>query len=132
MRSAEHGIGVAIGFAAMIAVTAATAALGGDRHPALALAGYTAAVALVAAVVPLSDALLTALIGWLFLDGFVIGRGGDLGWHGTADLVRLGVPVAAACLVRGIAAYTRHRTARTDPWARSDRAVPARDLRRAA
>ena len=57
---------------------------------ALGLAAFAASVADPVA------ALVTAGVAFLLLDGFVVGHGGDLAWHGDADLVRLGVLVAAA------------------------------------
>ena len=47
-------------------------------------------------VVALAVALvLTAGIAWSFFVGFVIDRDGEVRWHGTADLVRLGVLIVA-------------------------------------
>lgn len=59
---------------------------------ALIVAGFAATVRNPAA------ALLTAGIAWSMYLGFLVGHAGELGWHGSVDLVRLGALVLAALI----------------------------------
>ena len=46
----------------------------------------------------LTAALLTAGLGWMFFNSFVVHAGGVLRWEGTSDLVRVAILAAAAVL----------------------------------
>jgi hypothetical protein len=46
--------------------------------------------------------LLSAAIGWLMLNGFVVNGLGELSWHGPADLGRLLFLAAVAMAVRAV------------------------------
>ena len=87
---------LAAGFAAstvgcFLASAAASPNDAGTRLAVLALV-----LAVYAAAVPnLPAAVLTAGIAWSFFLGFVIDRDGEMHWHGTADLARLGVLIVA-------------------------------------
>jgi hypothetical protein len=43
----------------------------------------------------------SALYGWLFFDGFIVGRQAHLAWHGVIDLDRI-LELAGAALAIGI------------------------------
>lgn len=67
---------------------------------------------------------------WLFADGFLVNRFGQLSWHGSADALRLAVFLGAAVLgaTAGLAFRSRVRNAqgdaggpqgpRQEPWSR--------------
>jgi hypothetical protein len=93
------GIALAAGFATAAAGCLLAALASPPHEPgprlvvlALAVAGFAAAVR------NLTAALLTAGIAWSMYLGFLVGHAGELRWHGGADLMPLGVLVAAALL----------------------------------
>lgn len=43
--------------------------------------------------------LASAALGWLFVDGFILGRHAHLAWHGVADLTRVLLLLAVAVVV---------------------------------
>ena len=78
-------------------------------NAALGLLAVVAAAYAAATASPVG-ALATSVWGWLFLDGFVVHQYGDLGWDGWADVVRLGVLVAAAVVGTAIGLAQRKST----------------------
>jgi hypothetical protein len=68
-----------------VATTAAVAA-GGTRHPLVALAVLASALLAATAHLTFGAALAAGGIAWLFFDGFVIGRHGNLAWGGTREV----------------------------------------------
>jgi K+-sensing histidine kinase KdpD len=71
-----------------------------SRHisRSLALATFALGVTVCAALVRAGAAFLLAACAFLDFNGFVVGdTDGSLHWHGTADVVRLGVLFACAC-----------------------------------
>lgn len=70
----------------------------------VAFAAFALAVALVAWWVAPVGAIVAALLGFLFADGFAVDSAGTLDWHGSADLLRLaalvGLAVTASLLGR--------------------------------
>ncbi|WTW96877.1 hypothetical protein OG216_27510 [Streptomycetaceae bacterium NBC_01309] len=104
-----RGSGPVIGFAVAVATSLIVVAAGGTRHHVAALAAYAVATAAVCAFVRLAEGVAVAGMAWLFLNGFVVHRAGELRWDGTADLVRLAVLAAAAFAARGIAVAAARR-----------------------
>ena len=88
---------------AAVATMAAVAA-GGTRHPLVVL--VVLASVLLAAGMRLNPyaALAAGVIGWLFYDGFIVGRHGNLAWAGAREgwwlLVLLGVALCGSVLGR--------------------------------
>lgn len=89
---APFGIQVGAGAALMVSAAAAGALLFADRDAAgrlivvaVAAGGYAALVADTRA------ALITAGLGYLLFDGFLVNRFGDLTWDGTTSLWHLTV-----------------------------------------
>ncbi|NUU22748.1 MAG: hypothetical protein HOV68_14725 [Streptomycetaceae bacterium] len=95
----------------MIATSLVVVAAGGTRHTAAALAVYALVAAAAGLFLAVPDAVVTAVLCWFFVDGFVIGRTGHLQWHGSADIGRIGVLLGAA-LGGHLAAVAIRRTAR--------------------
>jgi hypothetical protein len=96
------GFALAVGFTAVLAGTAAAAAVNRHNLP-LRVAVVAAFVAVGAALsATLSGAAGAAGMGWLFTNGFLVNGLGDLAWRGLADLIRLAVLAAAA--LAGLAA----------------------------
>ncbi|MFI0258417.1 DUF4118 domain-containing protein [Streptomyces sp. NPDC017056] len=98
---------------------------GGRAHPALSAAAFAALAAAVAALSRPGRALAAAVVCWLFLDGFLVNRGGDLAWH-AADRVDLTVVLlsglagtAATACARALAPGSAARTAWS--WLRTRR-----------
>jgi hypothetical protein len=90
--------GLLAGYGAAAVATLAGVALGGTGHPKLALAVLQLAVLVAATKMSLPVALVSAVVAWLFYDGFVIGRHGNLAWEGASGEWWLLVLVAtAAC-----------------------------------
>jgi hypothetical protein len=83
-------------FAGSAAVTVLAVVAGGDRHPVAALAAYALPAAAVSLPARLAVTPAVAAICWLFDNGFITDRRAVLGWHGSADLWRLGILLAAA------------------------------------
>jgi hypothetical protein len=108
------GFALAAGFTAVLVGTAAAAAV--NRHdPTLRVAVVAAFVAVAAALsATLAGAACAAGMGWLFTNGFLVNRGGDLAWRGTADLVRVAVLVAAALAGLALGRAWLRRDAGTD------------------
>jgi K+-sensing histidine kinase KdpD len=90
--------GMLAGYCVIAAATIAVVAAGGTRHPLVAL--VVLALALLAATrrMTLPASLACGVMAWLFYDGFVIGRHGDLAWAGVREAWWLLVLLAtAAC-----------------------------------
>jgi K+-sensing histidine kinase KdpD len=64
----------------------------------VSFAVFAAAVVSCAAVSTPIVALLLSVCAWLDFDGFVVGHEGTLRWHGTTDVLRVGVLVGCAVL----------------------------------
>jgi hypothetical protein len=87
---------LAAGFAASVVGCFLASAAAAPSDTGTRLAVLALVLAVYAAAVPnLSAAVLSAGIAWSFFLGFVIDRDGEVRWHGTADLVRLGVLIVA-------------------------------------
>jgi hypothetical protein len=96
------------GYCVAAAGTAVAVAAGGTRHPVGALAVLALAVVIAAGRMTLTAALASGAICWLFWDGFVIGRHGDLVWHGPFVAWSLLV-LGAAALSGFVLGRMRHR-----------------------
>ena len=92
-RNAE---GALAGYCVVAAATTAAVAAGGTRHPVVALVVVALVVLAVARRMTLPTGLASGVMAWLFYDGFVIGRHGDLAWTGVREVWWLLVLVAAA------------------------------------
>jgi hypothetical protein len=88
--------GLLAGYCWLAAATGLAVLGGGTRRPAVALGILALAVLIVALRASWLAALGTGALGWLFYDGFFIGRHAQLAWHGVADLGPLGVLLGAA------------------------------------
>jgi len=47
-------------------------------------------------------AVLSAGLGWLMLNGFVVNQYGALSWHGNSDVINLAVLVGVAVLTAAV------------------------------
>lgn len=104
-RGAE---GLLAGYGLAAVVTMAAVAVGGTRHPGVAAAGLAFAVFVAGRRMSMPVALASGVIGWLFYDGFIVGRHGDLVWpRGPGPAWWLLVLVAAAGCGSALA-RTRH------------------------
>jgi hypothetical protein len=92
-RNAE---GVLAGYCVVAVATAAAVATGGTRHPLVALAVLAFALLVAASRMTLPVAGASGTLAWLFYDGFVIGRHGDLAWAGVREAWWLLALVAVA------------------------------------
>lgn len=90
------GYGLLAGYGVMAVTTAAAVAVGGTRHPNVALALLAVAAFAVATATTAAAALGTCVTGWLCYAGFITGRHAHLAWHGPADLGRFAVLAGAA------------------------------------
>ncbi|MFV0131442.1 hypothetical protein ACLGI4_27655 [Streptomyces sp. HMX112] len=78
-------------------------AVGGLRHPAVALVAYCALSAVVGLRARLRAVPFAALVCWLFYDGFVVHQQGELAWDGLVDACRLGLLAGASLLGTAVA-----------------------------
>ncbi len=92
-------LSLAVGFAGTMSAAAALTLVRGHVPAPAALAVMTVLVGLIAWWSTICGAVLSALVGWLMLNGFAIDQYGVLAWHGPDDLVRIGVLLAAAVVV---------------------------------
>lgn len=128
-----RGSGPAIGFTVAVAVSLVVVAAGGTRHHTAALAAYAVVTAAVAAFTAMTEGVAVAGTAWLFMNGFVVNRSGELRWDGTADLTRVLVLDAAALAARGVFVVVHARMSRAvaphglSHNAGSNRAVDATD-----
>ncbi|MEY9913479.1 type IV secretory pathway TrbD component [Catenulispora sp. MAP12-49] len=83
-------------FVAAMAVTILLAATGGTRHVDADLIAYGVLAAVLGFGARWWTAGAGALILWLYYDGFLVGRHGELVWQGNIDAWRLGVITACA------------------------------------
>jgi hypothetical protein len=88
-------------FVGCIVLTLILIAAGATRSPAAATGVYAVYVAGVTWVSAASVGLAAGPVAWLFLDGFLVGRGAQLHWDGQPDGERLALLVATALLVLG-------------------------------
>lgn len=86
---------VFLGSAALLPLLGAAGEL---HHPAAAFPAYCALAAAAGLRARARAAPLSALLCWLFYDGFVVHQQGELTWDGSTDARRLGVLLAAAAL----------------------------------
>ena len=109
------GFAVGAAFALMLWASAALSGLSA-RPSAAGLAVMATIAALLGWFSTWPGALVTAALGWLMLDGFVIDRYGVLHWHGRADAVRLAVLAASGLVTTALRAAQlnsdSHRMAR--------------------
>ncbi|GEM_PF-4493179 len=96
---------------------------GGRHHPDPALAPFVVVVLLICARARARAFPAVAVVVFLFYDGFVTGRLGDLAWHGPADGWRL-----AVLLMAGLAGAVAGQAGRLGRLGRPGRARPARRL----
>jgi len=89
------------GYCGLALATGLAIAAGGTRWPVVALCVLGLAVLVIAVETPWPASLGVGALGWLFYDGFFVGRHAQLAWHGAADLRALGVLLGAA--IGGIA-----------------------------
>jgi hypothetical protein len=86
------GIGIGTGAVLVVAATFVAAALPAGCWFVL----LATVVGAVATSLRPRAAIAVAGIAFLLADGFLVGRFGELAWHGPADLARLGLLLAAA------------------------------------
>lgn len=89
------------GFAATFALAAGLTPLRSDLSSPLALGLFAAVVVLMAWWMSPTGAVVTAALGFLMLDGFVVDQYAVLRWHGPLDGVRLAVLVGCAGMAVG-------------------------------
>ncbi|MGW3472089.1 hypothetical protein ACWDKQ_27310 [Saccharopolyspora sp. NPDC000995] len=90
----------AIGFFVVVAgiVLAATVAWWSDEQLARFIALGVVVGGYGAAIRNAAGALVTAVLGWMLFNGFVVHSLGDLAWEGSSDAVRLAALAGAAVL----------------------------------
>ena len=113
-REVPVGVDIAGGAAAVV-----LAALGASGVPATdgwwRVAVIGAVVAVFAAVTTDARAAVAVVVlAWLVVNGFLIDRYGQLGWHGDVDLGRLLVLAASAGLGLLLGRSRAHGLARTE------------------
>jgi hypothetical protein len=116
--------GLLVGYCGLAAATGLAVVAGGTRHPTVALGLLGLAVLVIAVRMSWPGALGVGVLGWLFYDGFFIGRHAQLAWHGAADLRSLGILLGAAaggCALSFVRTIWLHRA-----WSRGRARVPAR------
>jgi hypothetical protein len=92
------------GYCLVAAATMAAVAVGGTGHPLVVLAVLACALLAAGTRLTLPAALGSGVIAWLYYDGFIIGRHGDLAWGGTREawwlLALLGAALCGSALGR--------------------------------
>src|ERR1700677_4995354 len=83
--------GLLVGYCGLAVATGLAIAVGGTRRPVVALGVLGLAVLIVAMRMSWPASLGGGALGWLFYDGFFVGRHAHLAWHGVAGLRALGV-----------------------------------------
>jgi hypothetical protein len=99
LRSADRwdvSISLGLAFCGSIAVTCVLAATGGTRRLSVDLIAYAALAAAVSVRTRALPIPAVAVIAWLFYAGFLVGRHGEISWHGSIDVWRVAVIVGAA------------------------------------
>jgi len=89
---------LALGFAITMAAAAVLTAVRTHVALGLALGVMTVTVLVLAWWSTVGGAVLSAGLGWLMLNGFVINQYGALSWHGNSDVINLAVLVGVAVL----------------------------------
>jgi hypothetical protein len=96
-----NGFVGAVSLPATLVVALASAALWQHSSLGMALGAMAVVVGLIAYWSRLLAGAATAALGWLALNGFVVGDAGQLQWHGSADAVRLAVLFGVALAASG-------------------------------
>lgn len=96
---------VLAGLGAVAAATAVADAAGAPRHHVTGIVIVAAGVLAASLRLRWPAAAVTAGVGWLFFDGFVIGEHGVLGWDGSLEWWWLGALAGAAACGRGLALW---------------------------
>jgi len=114
------GIALGIGATAMVAAVLVAATIA-PSEPAWRFGVVAGAVGLFAAWSADQRALLgTAAIAWLLANGFLVNRQGELSWHGSSDIWRMVVLVAAGTVGLLLnAAYQQAHKLRVDAAVRA-------------
>lgn len=94
-------------YAGAAATTIVVVLADGTRHPGAALIPYAVLAAGVSVRGPVRATPATAVIAWLFYDGFITGRHAHLAWHGAADVRRTAILLAAAGAAAMLSARAR-------------------------
>jgi len=89
---------LALGFAITMAAAAVLTAVRTHVAPGFALGVMTVTVLVLAWWSTVGGAVLSAGLGWLMLNGFVVNQYGALAWHGNSDAINLAVLVGVAVL----------------------------------
>jgi hypothetical protein len=84
------------------------AAAGEARYPLFMLAVLGTGAFTVGCAADLVGSSVIGFVFWLFFDGFVVHRGGVLGWDPQADAVPLAVLVAAGILGSALGTLAPH------------------------
>lgn len=125
------GIGVAVGAAAVVVGGLAGSALpAGDARilPVLVAVGAAAALGGGEGPARCISPVVTAGLGWLVVNGFLVNTLGRLSWHGAGDAWRLAALAGAAATGWSIPAIRNgRRRRRWDAWLASIQ--PAVDVR---
>jgi MFS family permease len=95
-RQCPVGLGLAISFGVLFAVTALLSPLHRDLHSTADLAVLSVLVGLTGVLLTTVTALSAAVFSAFLLNGFLIDRDGTLQWHGWVELTRLGILIAVA------------------------------------
>ncbi len=90
---------MAVGFAACLGATAVLSQLASSAPWWLLAAGMGLVLLVVSRHQSLGAAAFTGLIGWLCTEGFLLGRDGELRWHGLIDVILLVIALALATAV---------------------------------
>jgi hypothetical protein len=80
-----------VAFGVTLGIAVAIASAGKDAHWGTQLAVMAIAVGLVCWWCRPLTSLFVAMCGWLMLNGLVVHTGGQLGWSGHRDVVRIAV-----------------------------------------
>jgi hypothetical protein len=100
--------GVLAGYCVVAVATAVAVAAGGTRHPLVALAVLAFALLAAASRMTLPVGLASGILAWLFYDGFVIGRHGDLAWAGERGAWWLAILLAVTACGRALGPRAWH------------------------
>lgn len=92
-RLPDSFVGI-VAFGVTLVVAVAIASAGKNAHWGSQLAVMAVAVGIVCWWCRPLTSLFVGLCGWLMLNGLVVHVGGQLGWSGREDVVRIGVLLA--------------------------------------
>ncbi|MDW4909711.1 hypothetical protein RB628_31330 [Streptomyces sp. ADMS] len=101
----------AAAFGGALLLVALLNALAGPDRPSLALAGFSLLAALLGLCARFTAAPGTAVLCWLFLNGFAIPPAGTLTWAGHRDTYWLTCLLAATLIGTALARLTHARAA---------------------